>query len=505
MKLERKEIIILAALIFSILLAQTSAYGKTGTIPEIQGEFKNYTAKSGEDLYSIAKKFGLAIEHLMFANGMKGLQTYSGQKLLIPLKRIPPSVEMQSGIVLNLAERGLYVYEKGKVISFYPVAIGATGKWMTPTGDYKIITKVKDPVWIPPEWADEETPVPAGPDNPLGDRWMGLNAPGYGIHATNRPITIGQAASHGCIRMYPESAHKLFEQVYVGMPVKIVYEPVKLGYDPASKNIMMEVYPDVYGKTLGILQEAKNVLAENGLLTLVGEKELTDIVSRMKGIPEPILGSDIVVKVNNEKQTMAFSPLMKDGKIWTTSEVLKPIGAVLEWNNEEKTVDIYRGKKKVSLKVLKTDSNGDTTGAAKSGEVSFLWNGRTIIPLSYVLKKLDVNYQWQGKDRTLFVYSGEIGNGKTHIKKPVETPINKKYFMTPTPKPTEKETPKPTPSPSPSPSPAPLPSPLPDEIPPQVGPPGDSPTPSPSPSPSPTPSPSPEPDDNNDDDVFIIE
>ena len=503
MKLDKKEIIILAALILSLFLMQTAAYGKTGVIPEIQGEFKTYTAKPGEDLYPIAKKFGLAIEHLMFANNMKGLQTYSGQKLLIPLKRIPPSAEMQNGIVLNLAERGLYVYEKGKVVSFYPVAIGATGKWMTPTGDYKIITKVKDPVWIPPEWAEDETPVPAGPGNPLGDRWMGLNAPGYGIHATNRPITIGQAASHGCLRMYPESAHKLFEQVYVGMPVKIVYEPVKLGYDPTTKNIMMEVYPDVYGKTSGVLQEAKRILAENGLLTLVGEKELTDIVSRMKGIPEPILGSDIIVKVNNEKQVMAFSPLMKDGKIWTTSEVLKPIGAVLQWNNEEKTVDIYRGKKKVSLKVLRTDAHAGSTRTANNGEVSFLWNGRTIIPLSYVLKKLDVNYQWQGKDRTLLVYSGEINNSKSHVKKPVETPITKKYFVAPTPKPTIKETPGPMPSPSPSE--VPLPSPLPDEIPPQIGIPDESPSPSPVPSPSPSPAPSPSPEPGNDDDVFIIE
>ena len=500
MKLKRKSILTLVMVFFLLVFVCNNVSAKNGKISELQGKSVTYTAKQGEDLYPIAKKHGLAIEHVMFANGLKGIKTYPGQKLLIPLRRILPSDRLTNGIVLNLPERGMYLFEKGKLKAFYPVAIGAVGKWMTPTGNYKIITKVKDPVWLPPEWAKEEEAVPAGPNNPLGDRWMGLNAPGYGIHATNRPVSIGLATSHGCIRMYPESVHKLFDQVSVGTPVKIIYEPVKLGYDPEEKNFYLEVYPDVYGRTTGLMNYTKNLLQENNLLGLIGERELKEIVSKPKGTPIKILASDIVVKVNNQKQKLAFAPFMKDGKIWTTSEVLKPIGAVLQWNNEDKAVDIYRGKKKVSLKVVKT-VDSDHPGDAP---VSFLWNGRTIIPLSYVLKKLDVNYLWEGKDRTLLVYSGEIsskGNVKKTLNKPenvsTPTPKPKKYFVKPTPKPIKKV----TPTPSPSPSPVPLPSPVPDEIPPQIGEPDENPSPSPiPPEVSPTEEPKPEPSEKPEED-----
>jgi len=415
MKRFRKQIQVIVALLFILFLLKGIAVAKEGDIPEIYGKLQEYTAKRGEDLYPIARKFNLAIEHLMFANGLKGIKTRPGQKLRIPLRRTPPSTDMYNGVVLNLPERGLYLYEKGKVVNFYPVAIGAPGKWMTPTGDFKIITKVKNPTWLPPEWAKEEEPVPAGPNNPLGDRWMGLNKPGYGIHATNRPVSIGLATSHGCIRMYPELAHKLFEKVKVGTPVKIIYEPVKIGYDPANKRLFMEVYPDIYGKTPGLLKYAKMKLAEYNLLGLVDEGRLKLIIAKHRGFPEPILGSDIVIKVNERKQKLSFSPFLKDGKVWTTSEVLKPIGAVLVWNNKDKAVDIYKGKKKISLQVIKGGNNYSV--ANKKKPVSFLWNGRTIIPTSYVLKKLDINYRWSPKQKTLLVYSGDIPSGNTRVKR----------------------------------------------------------------------------------------
>jgi lipoprotein-anchoring transpeptidase ErfK/SrfK len=64
--------------------------------------------------------------------------------------------------------------------------------------------------------------VPPGPGNPLGTRWMGLNASAVGIHGTPSPSSIGYSASHGCIRMYVWEAEWLFERVRVGTPVVIV-------------------------------------------------------------------------------------------------------------------------------------------------------------------------------------------------------------------------------------------------------------------------------------------
>ncbi len=447
-------------IIFTCIMALSSIAGASNPfpgIPSFEGDFGTHVAQEGEDLYPISRNLGLAIEHVMFANGMTGIKTTPGQVLTIPTRRIPPPFNPGNGLVINLPERGIFLFKDGRVKKFFPVAIGSPGRWMTPTGDMKIITKVKDPEWFPPEWAEEEEPVPAGPDNPLGDRWMGLDRPGYGIHATNSPVSIGLATSHGCMRMYPEMAHELFEEVYIDMPVKIIYEPVKLGYDTKEKRLYMEVYKDVYEKTPGLLEEAKKKLARHKLLGLVDEKHLEFIVNRHRGIPEAILGTDIVIEVDGKAQDLFFSPISKDGLTWTSSQVLKPIGATLEWNNKEKKVNIYRGGRKVSLRVHRVD---DDQPGSNPGQVAYLWNGRTIIPLGYVLRGLGVNFQWNSRDRAIQIFTE---SPKVPAKDPGKPVVDDGTPLTPTPSPS----PVPSPSPSPEPTPdVPLPKVVPDDIPP---------------------------------------
>src|SRR5262249_61168811 len=90
---------------------------------------------------------------------------------------------------------------------------------------FHIGVKRKTPWWYPPtqdSWAKGLKPVPPGPDNPLGTRWMGLSAPGVGIHGTDAPSSIGYSVSHGCIRMQVPEAEWLFEHVSVGTPVVIL-------------------------------------------------------------------------------------------------------------------------------------------------------------------------------------------------------------------------------------------------------------------------------------------
>ena len=65
-------------------------------------------------------------------------------------------------------------------------------------------------------------PIPPGPGNPLGTRWMGLTAPLVGIHGTPDSASIGYSASHGCIRMYIPDADWLFDHVDLGTPVLIL-------------------------------------------------------------------------------------------------------------------------------------------------------------------------------------------------------------------------------------------------------------------------------------------
>ena len=101
----------------------------------------------------------------------------------------------------------------------------ATGQaiYPTPTGDWHVVDMQRDPWWYPPtsDWAKDAKPIPPGPGNPLGTRWMGLNVYGVGIHGTPDDASIGYSASHGCIRMHISDAEWLFDHVRIGTPVFI--------------------------------------------------------------------------------------------------------------------------------------------------------------------------------------------------------------------------------------------------------------------------------------------
>ena len=128
-----------------------------------------------------------------------------------------------SVIVIRRGSNHLYLYKGMKPWRTFTVATGQA-IYPTPLGKFDIVVKWKDPWWYPPDspWAKGAKPIPPGPGNPLGTRWMGLSAPGVGIHGTPDPASLGYSASHGCIRMYIPYAEWLFDHVDVGTPVYIV-------------------------------------------------------------------------------------------------------------------------------------------------------------------------------------------------------------------------------------------------------------------------------------------
>lgn len=119
-------------------------------------------------------------------------------------------------IVVSLTDRKVALIEQGRVVRIYPVAIGKLST-PSPRGSFHIASRVVKPAWYQPGKV-----VAPGPANPLGTRWMGLGYKGYGIHGTNRPRSIGKAASHGCIRMRNHDVEDLFGRVQVGDPVELV-------------------------------------------------------------------------------------------------------------------------------------------------------------------------------------------------------------------------------------------------------------------------------------------
>jgi lipoprotein-anchoring transpeptidase ErfK/SrfK len=126
-------------------------------------------------------------------------------------------------IVIRRGSNLLTLFDGMKVVRRFKVATGQN-IYPTPLGRFQIVVKWKNPWWYPPAspWAQGLKPVPPGPDNPLGTRWMGISSPGVGIHGTDEPASIGYSLSHGCIRMLVPQAEWLFEHVNVGTPVYIV-------------------------------------------------------------------------------------------------------------------------------------------------------------------------------------------------------------------------------------------------------------------------------------------
>lgn len=213
------------------------------------GSVGTHLAQENEDLLEIAHQHRLAIDHLTFANKWPQTATriYPQTEVKLPTIRLLPKEPPYEGIVVNLPERMLYFFQDGSLRETMPVSIGAPGRYQTPSGRFRVVEKMKDPVWYPPSWAEQKGPVPPGPDNPLGDRWIGLSAPRYGIHSTYNPVNVGHNVTHGCLRAYPDFLREFYPKVRVGMPVYLEYETVKLGKSDDG-SLFLLAYPDAYNK-----------------------------------------------------------------------------------------------------------------------------------------------------------------------------------------------------------------------------------------------------------------
>jgi len=132
-----------------------------------------------------------------------------------------PQSEQAIELVLQLSERQLYVYRGETVENKFPVAVGKSG-WETPTGTFEVSYMLENPGWTNPFTGDL---IPPGPENPLGERWISFWTDGQneiGFHGTPNRNSIGQAASHGCVRLYNEHIRELYELVTPGTVVKVL-------------------------------------------------------------------------------------------------------------------------------------------------------------------------------------------------------------------------------------------------------------------------------------------
>jgi L,D-transpeptidase ErfK/SrfK len=118
-------------------------------------------------------------------------------------------------LLVSIPDRKLVVIEHENVVATFDIAVGAAES-PSPTGEFQIVNRVVNPTYYHPG-----TVIPRGKNNPIGTRWLGLSQKGYGIHGTNFPRSVGQAASHGCIRLRNRDIERLFSMVRIGDRVEI--------------------------------------------------------------------------------------------------------------------------------------------------------------------------------------------------------------------------------------------------------------------------------------------
>lgn len=147
------------------------------------------------------------------ATQVKGTQGNGSQTSSTPAKS-------SATLTIDLSDRRVYLYREQQIVTSYLIAVGQTG-WETPLGSFHILEMQRDPKWQHPITGEV---IPPGSANPLGKRWIGFSHEGrahIGFHGTNQEELIGQAVSHGCIRMRNRDVVALYDQVEPGTPVNV--------------------------------------------------------------------------------------------------------------------------------------------------------------------------------------------------------------------------------------------------------------------------------------------
>ena len=172
-------------------------------------------------------KAGRSLNRVLLSRALvRSLKTHEREPVAATFSEVKPEVTRRSFgevIVIRRGANKLSLFKGMKLRRTFGIATGQS-QYPTPVGRFHIIVKWRDPWWYPPQsdWAKDAKPIPPGPGNPLGTRWMGISSPAVGIHGTPDAASIGYSASHGCVRMLISDAEWLFEQVEIGTPVFIV-------------------------------------------------------------------------------------------------------------------------------------------------------------------------------------------------------------------------------------------------------------------------------------------
>jgi L,D-transpeptidase ErfK/SrfK len=283
-----------AILCTSFALQDAAGQGLSADTAErrLAGGVIDYVVRKGDTLRTIAARFGVDTGILARENGLQtDHKVAQGQPLRIDHRHIVPTALESVELVVNIPERMLFYRRADGATVGYPVAVGRRD-WPTPIGPFTVSVLERHPTWEVPASILEESRrggriqapiVPPGPDNPLGDFWIGLSLAGIGIHSTNVPSSIFGAVSHGCIRMHPADIEQLFGHIRVGTPGLLIYEPVLMTM--SGDAAYLEVHRDVYRRAVAEPRAvARQLASEIGVSALIDWTLADAVIAAREGI-----------------------------------------------------------------------------------------------------------------------------------------------------------------------------------------------------------------------------
>jgi len=261
-------------------------------------------------------------------------------------------------IIINKKTNQLAFFRDGRLEKVFKVATGKSAD-LTPDGKHKIVNKIKNRPYY-------KENIPGGdPLNPLGDRWIGLDIYGtkgttYAIHGNNNSKSIGKYVSAGCIRMYNDEVHWLFDQVKINSYAIIISS--KLSFEQIAEN---------------------------------------------NGYALKVKHFDGKVVVNGTEQKLKSSLLLVDARVYVPMrELFELLGGTVQWDGKTKTVTAYVGKQKIVHKP--TTAVATVNGANVAMTVSMYEGNTVMLPLRDVSALSKFAVEWDGKANTVKLTSPPV-------------------------------------------------------------------------------------------------
>jgi lipoprotein-anchoring transpeptidase ErfK/SrfK len=158
-----------------------------------------------------------------------------GQRIWVPNVRPVEWKTNLAQVVIDTHEFRLRGYDTtGHLLCSFPCSI-ARNREKVPTNDLTVVNIAPNPNYTfdPANFPESARAkqighkliLPPGPRNPVGVYWISLSQPGYGMHGTPKPETIGNMESHGCFRLCNWDARTLGNMIAIGMPVLLDEPP----------------------------------------------------------------------------------------------------------------------------------------------------------------------------------------------------------------------------------------------------------------------------------------